>query len=71
MDISQTLEKRVEQLERKVTELATHFTDRATRQKDWRRTFGLSQGDDGFKEMMRLGREYRQGLKGEGNDADP
>src|SRR5437879_4480404 len=53
--MSQTLEKRVERLEHKLAELTSGFAARKPRKKDWRRTFGLSRGDDGFKEMMSLG----------------
>ena len=67
--MSQTLERRVEELEHKLADLTAQFADVKTRQKDWRRTFGLSRGDDGFKEMTSLGREYRQSLKQQGNGA--
>ena len=69
--MSQTLERRVEELEHKLADLATQFADLNSRQKDWRRTFGLSRGDEGFKEMMRLGRDYRQSLRNWGNGAGP
>ena len=48
----QTLEQRVEELERKVAEL--------TRRKDPWRTFGIFQNDPEFEEAVRLGAEYRQ-----------
>jgi len=67
--MSQTLEKRVEELEHKLAQLTTSFADRKPRKKDWRRTFGLSRDDDGFKEMMSLGREYRRNLRDESNGA--
>jgi hypothetical protein len=67
--MSQTLERRVEELEHKLAELTTQFADVKSRQKDWRRTFGLSRGDEGFKEMMSLGRDYRQSLRRQGNGA--
>lgn len=67
--MSQTLEGRVEELEHKLADLTTQFADVKSRQKDWRRTFGLSRGDDGFKEMMSLGWEYRQNLRHQGNGA--
>jgi hypothetical protein len=59
----------VEELEHKLADLTTQFADVKSPQKDWRRTFGLSRGDDGFKEMMSLGREYRESLKHQGNGA--
>ena len=67
--MSQTLDRRVAELEHKLADLTTRFADAKPRQKDWRRTFGLSRGDDGFKEMMSLGRKYRQSLKHQGNGA--
>jgi hypothetical protein len=57
--MSQTLEKRVEELEKKVAELSAEPT-RLTRKKDWRRTIGIFKNDPDFEEAVRLGREYRQ-----------
>ena len=68
--MSQTLERRVEELEHKLADLTTQFADVKSGQKNWRRTFGLSRGDDGFKEMQNLGRDYRQSLRHQGNGAD-
>jgi hypothetical protein len=67
--MSQTIERRMEELEHKLADLTAQFADVKSRQKDWRRTFGLSRGDDGFKEMTSLGREYRQNLGHQGNSA--
>ena len=68
-DMSQTLEKRVEELEHKLAELTNSVSARKPRKKDWQKTFGLSRGDEGFKEMVELGREYRQSLREKGNGA--
>jgi len=57
--MSQTLEKRVEELERKVAELSAQ-PDRSSRKKDPWRTFGIFQNDPDFEEAVRLGREYRE-----------
>lgn len=65
----QTIEKRVEELEHTFADLTTQFSDVKSHQKDWRRTFGMSRKDEGFKEMMSLGREYRQSLRDQGNGA--
>src|SRR5437879_5193801 len=51
--MSQTLEKRVEELEHRLAELTHEVTARKPRKKDWQKTFGLSKGDDGFKEMVK------------------
>ena len=55
----QTLEKRVEELEKQVAELKTRLTS-SNGTKDWRRTIGLFQNDPDFEEAVRLGREYRE-----------
>ena len=62
----QTLEERMEKLEKKVEEL---IAQRSTNKKDWQRTFGLSRNDKGFDEMVRLGQEYRKPLKHQENGA--
>ena len=68
--MSQTIERRMEELEHKLADLTTQVADVKSRQKDWRRTFGLSRGDEGFREMMSLGGEYRESLRQQGNGAD-
>ena len=67
--MSQKLEKRVEELEHKIAKLTNGVAPRKLRKKDWQKTFGLSRGDDGFKEMVKLGRQYRQSLRDKGNGA--
>ena len=57
--MSQTLEKRVEELEKKVAEL-TGKPSLAVRKKDPWRTFGIFKDDPDFQEAVRLGREYRE-----------
>lgn len=57
--MSQTLEKRVEALEKKVAELSAG-SSRSVRKKDWRRTIGIFHNDPDFEEAVRLGREYRE-----------
>ena len=57
--MSQTLEKRVEELEKKVAELSGK-PGPAVRKKDPWRTFGLFQDDPDFQEAVRLGRKYRE-----------
>jgi hypothetical protein len=65
--MSQTLEKRVQELEQKFADLTNGVTARKPRKQDWQKTFGLSRSDDGFKEMVKLGRQYRQSLRDKGN----
>ena len=57
--MSQTLEKRLEDLEKKVAELADKST-MSPQEKNPLRTFGLFRGDPDFEEAARLGREYRE-----------
>jgi hypothetical protein len=59
-----TLEKRVEELERKVSKLA--MKPHSPSKKNWRKTFGFSREDEGFMEMVRRGQEYRRGLSKNG-----
>jgi hypothetical protein len=39
----------------------------ASRQKDWRKSVGISKDDPGFDEMIRLGREIRQQQREDGS----
>jgi hypothetical protein len=54
--LSQTLEQRVEELEKKVAELRASSIP-STRPKNPWRTFGIFQNDPDFEEAVRLGRE--------------
>jgi len=58
--MSQTLENRVEELERKFSELAAQVLDLKRRKKDWRSTFGTLEDDEITREAERLGRDYRE-----------
>ena len=55
----QTLEKRVEDLEKKVAELADHAAINQRPKNPWR-TYGAFRDDQEFDEAVRLGREYRE-----------
>ncbi|MGO8678876.1 MAG: hypothetical protein ACLQVX_23795 [Limisphaerales bacterium] len=57
--MSQTLEQRVETLERKFSELSARLLNLRRPQKDWRATVGTLQNDELTQEAERLGREYR------------
>ena len=57
--MSQTLEERVKELERKVAELSGKPMLPARKKDPWR-TFRLFQNDPDFEEAVRLGREYRE-----------
>ena len=57
--MSQTLESRVEDLEKKVAELSAQILQLRPVKKDWRRTVGSMPDDDIAREAERLGREYR------------
>jgi hypothetical protein len=57
--MSQTLEKRVTELEKKVADLRAQPI-RSNRKKDWRRIIGVFRKDPDFEEAVQLGREYRE-----------
>ncbi len=59
--MSQTLEKRVDELEQKLAEMNARL-DREVRAKNPWRTFGAFHDDPDFEEAVRLGREYRESL---------
>jgi hypothetical protein len=58
--MSQTLEQRVENLEKEFSELRAWVLNMRRPRKDWRSTFGTLEDDEITKEAERLGREYRQ-----------
>ena len=58
--MSQTLEQRVEELEKKVGQLSAEVLGLRTGEKDWRRTVGSIPDNELTREAERLGREYRQ-----------
>ena len=58
--MSQTLEKRVEELEKKVSDLTAQVLELRPCKKDWRRTVGSMPDDEITREAERLGREYRK-----------
>ena len=58
--MAETLEQRLEELERKVTHLSATVLDLTPRKKDWRSTVGTLQQDELSQEADRLGREYRE-----------
>ena len=59
--MSQTLEKRVEDLEKQVAVLSTELESVRTSKKIWQRTLGVFQNDKDFEAAVRLGGEYRKG----------
>jgi len=60
--MSQTLERRVEDLEKKFSELSAQVLDLRGRKKNWRSTFGTLEDDAITREAEQLGREYRKQL---------
>ena len=63
--MSTSIEKRVADLENELNVLK-QVVQSARAAKDWRKTVGMSSGDPGFDEMIRLGREFRQEKREEG-----
>jgi hypothetical protein len=68
MGTTNTIEERVASLERELSALKS-IVHGAKQAKDWRTTFGMSQDDPGFAEMIGLGREYRAAQQ-EGDSPD-
>ena len=66
--MAQTLEERMQALEKKVSELVAQQSSK--KKGSWQDTFGLSRDDQGFQEMVHLGQEYRRNLREQGNGAD-
>jgi hypothetical protein len=60
LGMSQTLENRVESLEKKVADLSVEVLQLRPIMKDWRRTVGGMPDDEITREAERLGREYRK-----------
>jgi hypothetical protein len=58
--MSQTLERRVEDLERRFSALSEQVLDLRRPKRDWRSTIGTLEDDAMTREAERLGREYRQ-----------
>ena len=58
--MSQTLEKRVEELEREFSDLRAQMLDLRRRKQNWRSTVGTLENDEMTREAERLGREYRK-----------
>jgi len=58
--MSQTIEKRVEDLEKQVAALSQQVLDLRPLKKDWRRTIGSLPEDEMTREAERFGREYRK-----------
>lgn len=63
--MSTPVEKRLEDLEKKVADLTRILAPLTKRDKDWRRTVGMSANDPEFDEMVRLGAEYRKSQRWE------
>jgi hypothetical protein len=61
----ETLEKRVQEIEKKVAELGA-IVGAGRRQKDWLGTVGTLADDELSRDAQRLGREYRDRM----NDSD-
>jgi hypothetical protein len=58
--MSQSVEKRLECLEREFSELRARALNFRQGKKDWRSTFGTLEDDEMTREAERLGREYRE-----------
>ena len=58
--MTQTLEQRVAELEKQVSELNTQMATSLPRKKNWEKSFGIFKDDPDYESAMRLGREWRE-----------
>ena len=58
--MNETLEQRVDALEKQVAELRQQAAAPKPREKDWRRSFGIFADSPAFESAMKLGREWRE-----------
>jgi hypothetical protein len=58
--MAETIEKRVDELEKKVADLSTTVLRLTPQKKDWKSTIGMLREDELSKEADRLGSEYRK-----------
>ena len=58
-----TLEQRIDDLEKIVSDLRAKVLGLTPVKKDWRSTVGKFANDDTFDEAVKLGREYRESQK--------
>lgn len=58
--MAETIEKRVEELEKKIANLTVTVLCLTPQKKDWRSTVGTLRDDELSQEADRLGREYRE-----------
>ena len=58
--MAESIEKRVDELEKKVADLSATVLRLTPQKKDWKSTIGMLREDELSKEADRLGREYRK-----------
>ncbi len=58
--MAETLERRIEELEKQVSKLSAQVLALRPPNTDWRRTVGSMPDDELTREAERLGREYRK-----------
>jgi len=58
--MQQTIEQRLEYLEKEFAQLRSQVLGMKERKKDWRGTVGTLEQDEMTREVDRLGREYRE-----------
>jgi len=58
--MQQTIEQRLEYLEKEFAQLRSQVLGMKERKKDWRGTVGTLEQDEMTREADRLGREYRE-----------
>ena len=60
--MNESVEQRLEALEKEIAELREQLAEMKPREKDWRRSIGAFANDPDYDRAMRLGREWRESL---------
>jgi predicted nucleic acid-binding Zn-ribbon protein len=58
--MTQTLEQRVAELEKQVSDLNRQLQEDQPRKKNWEKSFGIFKDDPHYESAMKLGREWRE-----------
>ena len=58
--MNESLEQRVETLEKQIADLRQQLAEQKPREKDWRRSIGAFANDPEYDRAMQLGREWRE-----------
>jgi len=68
--MSNKLEERVSALEKELSELRRNLEDSKSQKPWWEKVSGTFEGDESYREAMKLGGEYRRSVGSNSNEAD-